>query len=76
MTTRLGAPLGIRKGKSTIKQRKLMKTLANTYGIKPIKIRKILKLLYNIDMKESSISTWTKYNYKVTRYEQNRNRYK
>jgi len=74
--TRLGAPLGVRTGKSTIKQRRLMKLLFNTYNVTPFQIRKIMKIVYNIDMKESSIRTWTNYHYKVTRYEQNRDRYK
>lgn len=75
ITSKKDTKFGIKKGKTTPEQRILIYLLFTTgHSLKEIK--KICKESLGIDIKESSIRTWTNFFYKIVRYEQNRNRYK
>jgi len=66
---------GTRRGKSEPYDRMFM-FVFHKLGLTDKQIRAILKDSLDIDMKESSIRTWTHYFYKIIRYKQNRERKK
>lgn len=75
ITSKKDPKFGIKRGKTTGEQRILIYLLFTT-GHSLKEIRRIFKQSFDIDIKESSIRTWTSYFYKIVRYEQNRTRYK
>jgi len=66
---------GIKRGKSNQYDRMFM-FIFHELGFTNKQVRAIMRESLGIDMKESSIRTWTNYFYKIIRYRQNRERKK